>query len=236
MSTLVVAFNCRLHKADADTEGKLAIQEWRTNKVWLADNTIRWVRHNSVRKEREGLLLTHWLTTAVCWLAPFRVGLPLINVCVCVALHRFSVFLFVPHLWLTKPLSPFLCTSLTPGRPDPVRSCAITNHSMSTLLVECAAGDDGGLRQQFSLEVFAATTQQRVDNQTNSTPNFLVNRLTPGTQYSLVLYAFNAKGRSHSVSLSAVTLSPPEKHMSSRGTCPSPNRCLRPMDAHNKKG
>ena len=91
---------------------------------------------------------------------------------------------------------------------------------MSTLLVECAAGDDGGLRQHFNLEVYIATTERLHSNHSSSQPNFIVTSLTPGTQYSLVLYASNAKGRSHAVSLTAVTLSPPEKHMSSRGTCP----------------
>jgi hypothetical protein len=40
----------------------------------------------------------------------------------------------------------------------------------------------------------------------------------PGTQYTLVIYAVNSKGRSHTVSLSAVTLSPPEKHIA-KGMC-----------------
>lgn len=107
---------------------------------------------------------------------------------------------------------------------------------MSTLLVECAAGDDGGLKQHFNLEVYlgdsavtaaaagAANQQQQARRHlhsnlsSSSQPNFMVSNLTPGTAYTLILYASNAKGRSHIVSLPAVTLSPPEKHMSSRGT------------------
>ena len=118
----------------------------------------------------------------------------------------------IPYFILSPP-------SIDAGRPDPVRSCAITNHSMSTLLVECAAGDDGGLHQHFNLEVYVASSQRLHSNHTSSQPNFLVSSLTPGTQYALILYASNAKGRSHAVTLSAVTLAPPEKHMSSRGTC-----------------
>lgn len=54
---------------------------------------------------------------------------------------------------------------------------------------------------------------QRLHSNHNSTqPNFIVSSLTPGTPYTLVLYAINAKGRSQSVSLSAVTLAAPEKH------------------------
>lgn len=140
---------------------------------------------------------------------------------------------------------------------------------MSTLLVECIPGDDGGLRQHFNLEVYIGSTtnlgsssnignsatiinannkvvdqtlaaqsasiattttttsinsnsllqhpQRLHSNHSSSQPNFIVSSLTPGTPYTLVLYATNAKGRSHSVSLSAVTLSSPEKH-TARGT------------------
>lgn len=139
---------------------------------------------------------------------------------------------------------------------------------MSTLLVECIPGDDGGLKQHFNLEVYigssssssnignsintinannqivdqtlavqsasiATTTATKTNsinsnsllqhpqrlhsNHSSSQPNFIVSSLTPGTPYTLVLYATNAKGRSHSVSLSAVTLSAPEKH-TARGT------------------
>lgn len=112
---------------------------------------------------------------------------------------------------------------------------------MNTLLVECIPGDDGGLRQHFNLEVYISSspnsnkksnngamhivnkntiddqkslsTMQRLHSNHNSTqPNFIVSSLTPGTPYTLVLYATNAKGRSPSVSLSAVTLAAPEKH------------------------
>ncbi|OTF77102.1 hypothetical protein BLA29_011057 [Euroglyphus maynei] len=121
---------------------------------------------------------------------------------------------------------------------------------MTTLLVECLQGDDGGLKQHFNLEVYigsstniaaqsasiATTTtststktnsinsnsllqhpQRLHSNHSSSQPNFIVSSLTPGTPYTLLLYATNAKGRSNSVSLSAVTLSAPEKH-TARGT------------------
>ncbi|XP_075585404.1 uncharacterized protein LOC124494581 isoform X4 [Dermatophagoides farinae] len=159
---------------------------------------------------------------------------------------------------------PCIYSVVPAGRPDAVRGCAITNHSMSTLLVECIPGDDGGLRQHFNLEVYIGSTtnlgsssnigngatiinannkvvdqtlaaqsasiattttttsinsnsllqhpQRLHSNHSSSQPNFIVSSLTPGTPYTLVLYATNAKGRSHSVSLSAVTLSSPEKH------------------------
>nr|XP_027203563.1 probable serine/threonine-protein kinase DDB_G0282963 isoform X1 [Dermatophagoides pteronyssinus] len=158
---------------------------------------------------------------------------------------------------------PCIYSVVPAGRPDAVRGCAITNHSMSTLLVECIPGDDGGLKQHFNLEVYigssssssnignsintinannqivdqtlavqsasiATTTATKTNsinsnsllqhpqrlhsNHSSSQPNFIVSSLTPGTPYTLVLYATNAKGRSHSVSLSAVTLSAPEKH------------------------
>lgn len=84
---------------------------------------------------------------------------------------------------------------------------------MSSLLVECQPGDDGGLVQRFNLEVYIAEQSSHLhSNHSSSQPNFIVSSLTPGTKYSLVLYATNAKGRSHTVALTAITLMPPEKH------------------------
>jgi hypothetical protein len=84
---------------------------------------------------------------------------------------------------------------------------------MTTLLLECLAGDDGGLHQTFYLEVYSSSLEQLHSNHSSSLPMFVVNNLMPGTQYTLVIYAVNSKGRSHTVSLPAVTLSPPEKHI-----------------------
>ncbi|CAG2116038.1 unnamed protein product, partial [Medioppia subpectinata] len=86
---------------------------------------------------------------------------------------------------------------------------------MTTLLIDCTPGDDGGLHQHFYLEVYATAIQNLHTNLSSSAhPAFTVTSLQPGTQYTLVLYAANAKGRSHTVSLTAATLSPPEKHIS----------------------
>ncbi|XP_054166079.1 protein turtle-like [Oppia nitens] len=133
-----------------------------------------------------------------------------------------------------KQLEPCVYNIVPAGPPEPVRNCAVTNHSMTTLLVDCVAGDDGGLHPYYFIEVYNTGDQLLTANHTSlgiggngagnggggggggdpGHPAFTVDSLQPGTLYTLVLYAANAKGRSHGVTLSAATLSPPEKHIS----------------------
>lgn len=45
-------------------------------------------------------------------------------------------------------------------------------------------------------------------------PTFTVDSLPPASQFNIVIYSTNSKGRSHAISLTASTLGPPEKQMS----------------------
>lgn len=94
-----------------------------------------------------------------------------------------------------------------------MRSCSVTNHTVDSLLVQCEPGYDGGLAQTFHLEVHSSSKDLLRGNITSQeSPTFLVQDLVTGTSFILVLYASNAKGRSHSVALVASTLMPAERH------------------------
>uniref|UniRef100_T1JQV5 Fibronectin type-III domain-containing protein n=1 Tax=Tetranychus urticae TaxID=32264 RepID=T1JQV5_TETUR len=100
------------------------------------------------------------------------------------------------------------------GPPDKVSNC-ISNHSMSTLFIECLPGDNNGLTQSFHAEVFSGFSSNLERNLTNpKKPAFLISDLIPGSTYIFHIYASNAKGRSHSYRLVATTLGEPEKQMS----------------------
>lgn len=77
--------------------------------------------------------------------------------------------------------------------------------------MECTEGFDGGLPQEFTMEVYDAETQTLVSNVTSRTPVFTVNGLESGNGFDIVLYATNAKGRSDVQFLHASTLKAAEK-------------------------
>ncbi|RWS28962.1 nephrin-like protein [Leptotrombidium deliense] len=114
-----------------------------------------------------------------------------------------------------KLKEPCIFSIIPAGPPERVNNCKITNHSMSTLFLDCTPGDSNGLRQIFVLEVYNTLSSRITANYSNPTkPLFLVNNLPAGTSFTLIVYAVNAKGKSSPVSLVTSTLAEPEKQMS----------------------
>ncbi|XP_015783695.1 hemicentin-1-like isoform X2 [Tetranychus urticae] len=108
---------------------------------------------------------------------------------------------------------PCIFNIIPTGPPEAVRKCQITNQSTTSLNVECIPGDNGGLKQEFTVEVYNSLRQSLHSNYTSLTkPAFHIPNLLSGTPFTLVLYSSNAKGRSHSVSIPGSTLGEPEKH------------------------
>ncbi|XP_045478028.1 synaptogenesis protein syg-2-like isoform X2 [Harmonia axyridis] len=101
------------------------------------------------------------------------------------------------------------------GKPDPLSNCTIMNQTADSLYVECIAGFDGGLHQEFIMEVYDTQTRKLVSNVTSRTPIFAVGGLESGLGFNIGLYAANKKGRSGVVHLQAFTLKSAEKHTAS---------------------
>ncbi|KAG8192242.1 hypothetical protein JTE90_014100 [Oedothorax gibbosus] len=109
---------------------------------------------------------------------------------------------------------PCIIRIIPAGPPESVKSCTVTNQSVSFLMVECEQGYDGGMRQSFHLEVYNSAVEHLQANVTmQDTPVFQVGNLPSATSFILVLYASNAKGRSNSVALMTNTLMPAERRM-----------------------
>lgn len=94
------------------------------------------------------------------------------------------------------------------GKPDAPRNCVLTNRTTRSLQVTCVRGFDGGMQQQFTLELYSATTlggdekRRLISNVTSRTkPEFIVTGLEPGVGYFLTVYSTNDKGRSGDVSI-----------------------------------
>ncbi|XP_022914066.1 nephrin-like isoform X5 [Onthophagus taurus] len=98
------------------------------------------------------------------------------------------------------------------GKPDPLSNCTILNETAESLHVECSEGFDGGLHQEFIMEVYDASTKKLVSNVTSRIPIFTVGGLESGLSFEIGLYATNKKGHSDVVRLQAFTLKSAEKH------------------------
>ncbi|RWS12225.1 nephrin-like protein, partial [Dinothrombium tinctorium] len=107
-------------------------------------------------------------------------------------------------------VEPCMFTVIPAGSPDPVKNCTVINQTEDSIRVNCTGGYDGGLRQHFVMEVQDILRHKVRSNITNSSPSFTAKNLPPGTNFVVVIYAFNMKGRSKSVTITASTLALPE--------------------------
>ncbi|CAG5106044.1 Similar to Cadm1: Cell adhesion molecule 1 (Rattus norvegicus) [Cotesia congregata] len=103
-----------------------------------------------------------------------------------------------------KQKTPCVYQVIPAVKPSPVNNCtlkALLNQTLESLDVECAAGYDGGLRQDFRLEAYEAQTNLLRVNISSISPEAPVFRipvadLLPANHFYLMVYAINAKGRS----------------------------------------
>ncbi|CAL1260774.1 unnamed protein product [Larinioides sclopetarius] len=104
---------------------------------------------------------------------------------------------------------PCIFNVIPAGPPDQVRNCSVTNYTSDSLRVECDEGYDGGLQQKFYLEVYNEAQEYLEKNLTRLEPVFYVQDITAATEYILVIYAANMKGRSPSVVIKGSTEAAP---------------------------
>ncbi|GFY52714.1 uncharacterized protein TNIN_218961 [Trichonephila inaurata madagascariensis] len=105
----------------------------------------------------------------------------------------------MPCLFVVIPAEP----------PSAVHNCSVGQETEHFFRVSCYEGKDGGLNQYFHTEVRGPDSSLLL-NLTSQTADFAIRGLSPGTVYTLTLYAVNAKGRSVPLVLKASTLSTPE--------------------------
>ncbi|XP_011188208.1 neural cell adhesion molecule 2 isoform X2 [Zeugodacus cucurbitae] len=82
------------------------------------------------------------------------------------------------------------------GRPDQVHNCSFINITVSSVIISCVEGFNGGLPQLFIMEVRNMYSKELYVNKTSSQPRFTLTTLIPGNPYILSIYASNLKGRS----------------------------------------
>lgn len=120
------------------------------------------------------------------------------------------------------------------GPPVALNSCSVFNHSRVSVSVECPSPEDNSnQKQMFHLEVYRSSEKSlsSMSSDSSSSPHFeskdfvtnmtseekasfVISNLFPGTEYSIVMYSSNDRGRSHPLVLTTSTLSSPEKRTS----------------------
>ncbi|KAF2364798.1 Immunoglobulin-like domain [Trinorchestia longiramus] len=124
--------------------------------------------------------------------------------------QKACVFTIIPAG--TKKGPPTHQTAQAGGPPSPPEGCEILNNTAENIEVACLQGFDGGVGQQFLAEIYDESGSLHL-NRTSEEPQFSIETLEPGKTYVIRISAFNAKGRSQTVSLTASTLKVAEKRM-----------------------
>jgi hypothetical protein len=118
-------------------------------------------------------------------------------------------------------VNPCVFQVVAAGKPFPVRNCSLSNQTSSSVEVICLAGFDGGLPQHFLLELYSSSSAVPRYNMTAiNEPYFFLDNLEPDVTFRIVVFAVNAKGRSHGVVLEEVTFRDAEKRTASDGDLP----------------
>ncbi|XP_067628687.1 LOW QUALITY PROTEIN: uncharacterized protein side-VIII [Eurosta solidaginis] len=106
---------------------------------------------------------------------------------------------------------PCVYTVTPAGEPDALVNCTLLNQTSTGFQIECIEGFDGGLQQDFIMEVYVNGTTRHPKIYKSKTPYFEVRGLVPGVGYNVFLVAHNTKGRSNATILQVYTLKDPEK-------------------------
>ncbi|XP_039482774.1 uncharacterized protein LOC120446064 isoform X1 [Drosophila santomea] len=117
--------------------------------------------------------------------------------------------------WATNEIGdqsePCVYTIFPAGEPDPLLNCTVLNQTSTGFQIECIEGFNGGLQQDFIMEVYMNGTTRHPKISKSKRPYFEVTGLVPGMGYNVFLIANNSKGRSNATILQVYTLKDPEK-------------------------
>lgn len=103
----------------------------------------------------------------------------------------------------------FKCNFFPEAVPNPVEDCIVSNETIDSAIIQCSAGFDGGLPQEFHVELYSsrglvATSIEKYF------PTFELSNLPSGTSLIAVVFAMNSRGRSNAVAFNVITKAKPK--------------------------
>ncbi|KAK4296652.1 hypothetical protein Pmani_030867, partial [Petrolisthes manimaculis] len=121
------------------------------------------------------------------------------------------------HCWANNSVGfqdqPCVFQIMPAGPPSSPEHCKIINNTAENIEVLCRAGFHGGMRQLFLAEVYDEAGSLHLNQSSQEEPQFSVESLLPGTTYTIKVSAYNDKGRSQPVVLTAATLKVAEQRV-----------------------
>lgn len=93
--------------------------------------------------------------------------------------------------------------------PDPVRNCTVSNTTANSMHIACEAGRDGGIQQNFNIDVFDMSSGTTVYNTTFKTSSFVLKRLPSDSVLLIRVTAYNLQGSSATFRIRTRTLTAP---------------------------
>ncbi|XP_068232062.1 nephrin-like [Palaemon carinicauda] len=101
-------------------------------------------------------------------------------------------------------------------QPEAPTNCTAVNVSANSLTVVCTPGFDGGLNQTYAMEVYGSKPHALKANVSSKIPRFVVSGLDNDSEFQLIVYSGNVKGRSSITRLVALTQKLPVKQLETR--------------------
>ncbi|ETN58361.1 sidestep protein [Anopheles darlingi] len=78
--------------------------------------------------------------------------------------------------------------------PDPIKSCTVSNVTAYTVHISCVAGKDGGIPQQFHIDVFEESKRKLLQSISYHSPEMLLKKLPSDTKFIIKITPYNLQG------------------------------------------
>ncbi|CAH4037542.1 unnamed protein product [Pieris brassicae] len=111
-----------------------------------------------------------------------------------------------------RQAEPCMFHILPADRPSAVQSCDISNVTHECFLIECNPGYDGGLAQEFMLQVFIVENGALITNRTGVAAQWRVCNVSGAQSVRVSVYAYNRVGHSEPHTVTVGLLEHPQRH------------------------
>uniref|UniRef100_A0A182JN36 Sidestep protein n=1 Tax=Anopheles atroparvus TaxID=41427 RepID=A0A182JN36_ANOAO len=78
--------------------------------------------------------------------------------------------------------------------PDPIKSCTVSNVTAYTVHISCIAGKDGGIPQQFHIDVFEESKRKLLQSISYQSAEMLLKKLPSDTKFIIKITPYNLQG------------------------------------------